>query len=315
MASPPREDDGIRGIIEKEMATLRLTYGAEAIPISSSSALHAAEAGALKDKVVVVTGGSKGFGKTYALKAAEYGAKVVIAARGQKGIDETVEEIKKAGGKATGKSTDVTSWQSQVALFEHAVKTFGPIDVVIANAGIFEGGLLLEDKLDETGKLAKPDISTIDINIIGSTYTSKLAFHYLTKNPSKGLKSLVVLGSLTSYIPSPGCPLYIAAKHCLLGLQRALSLEAKDKGIDVVFVASAPVPTEIFGDLTAMVEYLPHGDLEDTVDAMIAGSSIPGLNGKVYATDTKGIFQLPFRKALPGEAPEAPVPALIKAKL
>lgn len=68
----------------------------------------------------------------------------------------------------------MTSWDSQVALFvrpfsssflptfltrfsllqEHAVKTFGPIDVVIANAGIFEGGVLLEDKLDEEGKLA-----------------------------------------------------------------------------------------------------------------------------------------------------------------
>ncbi|GAA5858000.1 hypothetical protein JCM8547_006658 [Rhodosporidiobolus lusitaniae] len=298
----PVVDEGIRSIIEKEMATLRLSYGAEAVPVSAEEALKKCEEGAMKGKVVVVTGGSKGFGKSYAFKAAKYGAKVVLGARGQSGIDAVVQQIQKEGGEATGLATDVSNWDDQVALFEHTVSTFGPVDAVIANAGIFEGGVLLEDKLDEkTGKLAEPDISTISINIIGTVYTSKLAFHYLSLNPSTSLKSLVILGSLTSYIPSPGCPLYCMSKHGLLGLQRSLSLESIGKGIDVVFVASAPVPTDIFGDLLGMIQNLPHGELDDTVHAMLAGSSIPGLNGKVYATDTQGIFQVPFKKALPGE--------------
>jgi short-subunit dehydrogenase len=149
-------------------------------------------------------------------------------------------------------------------LQEHAESTFGPISVVVANAGIFEGGAFLEDKFDESGKLAvrpspvplilpalpthppsklgqKPDISSLDINVIGTTYTAKLAFHYLQKSPSKELKSLVILGSVVSYIPSPSAPLYVASKHALLGLARALHLESGDKGIECV-LRSLPLP-------------------------------------------------------------------------
>lgn len=78
------------------MATLRATYGAEALPIPYAEALKNVHT--LKDKVVVVTGGSKGIGKEYAVKAASYGAKVVVSARGQSGIDQVVQEITKAGG-------------------------------------------------------------------------------------------------------------------------------------------------------------------------------------------------------------------------
>lgn len=81
------------------MSTLRLTYGPEATPISPRSALSACESGALKDKVVVVTGGTKGFGRAFAVRAAvEFGARVVVAARGAKGVEETVEEIRRKGG-------------------------------------------------------------------------------------------------------------------------------------------------------------------------------------------------------------------------
>ncbi|BGP20995.1 hypothetical protein JCM10213_003240 [Rhodosporidiobolus nylandii] len=300
-ATEAREDDGIRAIIESEMATLRLSYGREALSVPPSAKLEACESGALKDKVVVVTGSSKGFGREYAKKAAKYGAKVVVSARGKKGVEEVVEEIKKEGGQATGIACDISDWDSQVALFEHAVSTFGPISIVVANGGIFESGLLLSSSLSSSGKLEKPDLSTIDINVVGSIYTSKLAFHYLKENKDEGHKALVILGSLVSYIPSPGCPLYCTSKHALLGLQRSLSLEAQGTGINVVFVASAPVPTEIFGDLLGMIQNLPHGEMDDTVNGMLAGSSLPDVNGKVYATDTQGLFVLPFKKALPGE--------------
>lgn len=85
-------------IIEREMATLRLSYGSEALPISTSQALKDCEAGALQNKVVLVTGGSKGFGREYAVRAAGFGAKVVIGARGAEGVEEVVKEIRKAGG-------------------------------------------------------------------------------------------------------------------------------------------------------------------------------------------------------------------------
>ncbi|GAA5972468.1 hypothetical protein JCM11641_001858 [Rhodosporidiobolus odoratus] len=227
-------------IIEREMATLRLSYGSEALLISTSQALKDCEAGALQNKVVLVTGGSKGFGREYAVRAAGFGAKVVIGARGAEGVEEVVKKIRKAGGQATGLSTDVSLWEAQLALFKHGLETYGSIDVVVANAGIFEGGLLLEDKVTENGKLAKPDVSTIEINVLGSIYTSKLAFHYLSQHSTHSHKALIILGSLTSYIPSPGCPLYVTSKHALLGLQRSLALESEGKGIRCATPSESP---------------------------------------------------------------------------
>jgi hypothetical protein len=114
LSTPPRQ------IFDREMKTLCRTYGAESLPISYAEALKNVHL--LKDKVVIVTGGSKGvfqsllpsfscrrllifrrtartgLGKEYAVRAAKYGAKVVISARGQSAIDATVQEIEKEGG-------------------------------------------------------------------------------------------------------------------------------------------------------------------------------------------------------------------------
>ncbi|BGP44074.1 hypothetical protein JCM10450v2_008291 [Rhodotorula kratochvilovae] len=299
-AAAAAEHEGIRQVIEREMFRLRRTYGPEALPVPSSAALAPAEAGALRGKVILVTGGSKGLGAECARRAAGYGARVVLAARGAEGVRGVVDEIKKAGGEATGLATDVTSWESQVALFEHAVKTYGQIDVVVANAGIFESGALLDWTVDAEGKLTKPDLGTIDINVVGTLYTARLAFHHLRQNPSTGLKSLVILGSLTSFVATPGCPLYATSKHALLGLSRALHTESTAAGISVVFVASGPVPTGIFGALQPMIESLPHIKMGDTVDAMLLASSAPkedAVGGCTLATDTEGIFRLPFVQA------------------
>ncbi|TNY22238.1 hypothetical protein DMC30DRAFT_415242 [Rhodotorula diobovata] len=298
------EHDGIRKVIEREMFRLRSTYGPEAVPVSSSTALAPLRAGALRGKVVLVTGGTKGLGREFACRAAaEGGARVVLGARGEDGVREVVREIEAAGGEATGLATDVTSWESQVALFDHAVKTYGQVDVVVANAGIFESGSFLDDTVDTEGKLTKPDLGTIDINVVGTLYTARLAFHHLRQRPesSPGLKALVILGSLTSFVATPGCPLYATSKHALLGLQRALHTESAAAGISVIFVASGPVPTDIFGPLRPMIETLPHIKLSDTVDAMLfAAASAAGeeqLGGCTLATDTAGIFRIPFVQA------------------
>ncbi|GAA5852853.1 hypothetical protein JCM9279_006204 [Rhodotorula babjevae] len=295
------EHDGIRKVIEREMFRLRSTYGPEALPVPSSLALEALRIGALRGRVVLVTGGSKGLGREFAVRAAgEGGARVVIGARGESGVREVVEEIRAKGGEATGLATDVTSWESQVALFDRAVETYGQIDVVVANAGVFEMGTFLDDEVDADGKLTKPDFSTIDINVRGTLYTSRLAFHHLRKNASTGTKALVILGSLTSFVATPGCPLYATSQHALLGLQRALHTESEASGISVTFVASGPVPTDIFGALRPMIEQLPHIKLSDTVDAMLFAASSPSgekLGGCTLATDTAGIFRLPFVQA------------------
>lgn len=89
-------------VIEREMFRLRSTYGPEAVPVSSSTALAPLRAGALRGKVVLVTGGTKGLGREFACRAAaEGGARVVLGARGEDGVREVVREIEAAGGCAS----------------------------------------------------------------------------------------------------------------------------------------------------------------------------------------------------------------------
>jgi len=98
-ADPPSPTLSRPQVIEREMFRLRSTYGPEALPVPSSLALAALRDGALRGKVVLVTGGTKGLGREFAVRAAgEGGARVVVGARGSEGVREVVEEIRSAGG-------------------------------------------------------------------------------------------------------------------------------------------------------------------------------------------------------------------------
>lgn len=90
---------------------------------------------------------------------------------------ELVKEIEAKGGKATAVKCDVTSWDEQVALFKHGIKTYGALDIVFANAGIGEHGgeWLSNKKVLANGDPVKPDLSTLTVNLIGVYVYSALA--------------------------------------------------------------------------------------------------------------------------------------------
>ncbi|GAA6009499.1 hypothetical protein JCM10207_003804 [Rhodosporidiobolus poonsookiae] len=287
------ELDGFRDVFERQLLLLRNSYGSEAVPITSKTALKDCEAGALQDKVVLITGASSGFGAELAKRAAKHGAKVVVAAIANSGLDKVVEEIQQVGGEVTSLDVDVSKWADQVALFEHAEQKYDRIDIVFANAGIYERGNLLESKTTAEGKLEEPTLETLDVDVRGSIYTSKLAFHYFTKHQWNKTQKLIITGSLGSWLSAPGCPVYGTACHARLGLFRALNNDAEGKNLDVTMIAPGPVPTAIWGNaMQTMVGQLPHAKLSDTVDAMLAAAA-GGYAGKILATDTIGIFQIP----------------------
>jgi NAD(P)-dependent dehydrogenase (short-subunit alcohol dehydrogenase family) len=93
----------------------------------------------LDGKTVIVTGGGRGLGRAMAKALAEAGAQVVVAARTQEQLDETVQEIKDAGGEAMSVRTDVTDSAQVDALVAAAVQAYGKLDVMFANAGIGGG--------------------------------------------------------------------------------------------------------------------------------------------------------------------------------
>jgi NAD(P)-dependent dehydrogenase (short-subunit alcohol dehydrogenase family) len=99
--------------------------------------------------------------------------------------------------------TDVTDWDSQLALFKAAEQKFGKIDHVFANAGIGHTETFLEEEVDEDGDLLPPGSKTLDVNFTGCLYTVKLGVFYLRKswNPRGG--SIVVTASVSSFSRFP----------------------------------------------------------------------------------------------------------------
>jgi len=186
------------------------------------------------DKVVIITGAANGIGKQAALSFAKHGSKVVIGDLDLPSAKQVVTEITQAGGKATCQLCDVTKWDDQVALFEHAEATYGSVDIVVPNAGVSEIGRFTDVPLVD-GKPSQPPITkTIEINLVAVTYTAYLAMYYLKKNQSEGsLKALIFIGSMASWQAIVGAPMYSASKHAVLGFMRSLHLPCQEAGIRV----------------------------------------------------------------------------------
>ena len=251
----------------------------------------------VRGRTIVITGGASGFGEGMVRKWAANGANVVV---GDINVEQG-EQVVNAARKSTSNEnvhfirTDVTSWESQVALFKEAAKLshHGGIDAVVANAGIsgvdnFE----VPQGLDGDAP-PKPNLKTYEVNLTGVLYTAHLALFWLPRNPgSKAARSsrepeytprdrhLLLIGSMASLGPIPTAPLYGVAKHGVLGLFRSLRATAWLHGIRINLVCPYFIDTPIVPAIgRALVAGGGLGKVEDVVDAanrFTADNSIVG---------------------------------------
>ncbi|TKA57368.1 hypothetical protein B0A53_00597 [Rhodotorula sp. CCFEE 5036] len=293
-ANATEDASAFASLVQRESALLRSAPPPEATALEVDDALS--YGAALKGKVVIVTGAGSGFGRAYARKVGELGAKLVLSDVRKELAQEVAEEITAKGGTATAIACDVADWDAQVRMFRHAVDTFGHIDVVVANAGIGEPEsdrfMNLKPGSDETG--------------VASSRTepqrpAKLAFFHLDKNPVKEGKALVVLGSMASFFGLPGGPIYCASKHAVLGLVRSLVFDGMAFGINVNIVNPFFVKTNIFGSVTSLLlAGIPLPTIDDVVAAMVAASSKPKTSGSAFVVDFKGVLEVPLAAAAAG---------------
>jgi 3-oxoacyl-[acyl-carrier protein] reductase len=191
-------------------------------------------------KTAIVTGGSRGIGRTIALRLAADGFGVVVNYAGNKAkAEEVVNEITGAGDRALAIQADVANPEDVKQLFEKTLKAFGQIDVVVNNAGIMP-----------LSPIAKGDVETFDKVIATNLRGTFLVLSQAAQHVAEGGRIIAFSSSvLAKNFPSYGP--YIASKAGVEGLVHVLANELRGHKITVNAVAPGPVATELFlGDKT-----------------------------------------------------------------
>ena len=189
----------------------------------------------LSQKVILVTGASRGIGANIAQKLAAAGAKVIINYAGSKeAAEKTADAIKQNGGDAITLQADVSKADEVKALFDAAIAHYGRIDVLVNNAGIMITKLI-KDTTDE-------DFTRqFDINVRGTFNTMREA---ATRLADKG--SIINFSTSVNRIMLPTYGTYVATKAAVEQLTRVFSKEVGARGINVNSVSPGPTNTALF---------------------------------------------------------------------
>jgi len=194
-------------------------------------------------KVALVTGGGSGIGRATALAFAREGAQVVIGNRNVQRGEETVSMIRDAGGTASFRQTDVLVAAEIEALVDHAVKTYGRLDMAFNNAGI--EGDAQPTLVDQTE--ANFD-AVMGVNVKGVWLSMK---YEIPRMLEQGGGAIVNCSSVAGVIGFPGIGIYVASKHAVIGLTKTAALEYSAQGIRINAVNPAVIDTEMVDRLTA----------------------------------------------------------------
>jgi NAD(P)-dependent dehydrogenase (short-subunit alcohol dehydrogenase family) len=187
------------------------------------------------DKVVVVTGGSKGLGRAMALGFAESGADVVVASRKLEPCEEVAAEVRALGRRALAVSCHVGEWEQCGALIEATVAEFGRIDVLVNNAGIAP---VPPSLLEVTPELFD---KTLAVNLKGPLRLTALAAERMQPG-----SAVINISSKASLHPSSFTVVYAAAKAGLNALTRACADEFGPRGIRVNAIVCGTFHTDSF---------------------------------------------------------------------
>jgi len=175
----------------------------------------------LSGKTALITGAGRGIGRGIARAFAQAGANLVLAARTAEQLDEARVEMEAIGVEVEARATDVTSEAQVAGLFAATVDRFGKLDLLVNNAGAFDGGPL--DSLSlETWE------HVIAVNLRGPFLCTREAFRHMK---ATGGGRIINIGSISAQRVRPGSAPYSTSKHGLWGLTQVTSLEGRECGI------------------------------------------------------------------------------------
>ncbi|HUQ27455.1 MAG TPA: SDR family oxidoreductase [Usitatibacter sp.] len=215
-------------------------------------------------KVIMVTGASKGIGAELARQWAAKGAKLVLAARGERELEAVAADCRKAGAHVITVKADVTDEQDCQAIVSGAVGAFGRLDALVNNAGATMWARF--EDIEDMSILRR----IMDVNYMGSVYCTRHALPYLRQ--SKGL--IVGISSLAGRTGVPTRTGYSAAKHAMTGFFDSLRIELDGSGVDVTMIYPGFVATGIRENATGpdgkpiMVSPVKEGEVMSVEDCV-----------------------------------------------
>jgi short-subunit dehydrogenase len=179
----------------------------------------------MKDKVIIITGGSSGIGKALAAKFGAEGAKLVITGRKKVQLESAADELRGYGITVLPVVADAGVEADCAYMVETVIKEFGRIDILISNAGISMRALFEDLQIEVFRKV-------MEVNFFGLIYTTKYALPHIVR--SQG--SIVGISSVNGRRATPARSAYSASKFAMIGFLESLRSEVMDRGVHVLTV-------------------------------------------------------------------------------
>ena len=201
-----------------------------------------------KGKVAVITGASRGIGRSIALALAAEGAKIVVVDLDLAATEAVVAELQGMGAEAVAVIGNVTVAADAEKMIDSAVQSFGRVDILVNNAGITRDGLLMRMKEDDWD-------AVLTVNLKGAFLCTKAVSKVMTKQRSG---RIINIASVVGQMGNAGQANYCASKAGLIGLTKSNARELAKRNITVNAVAPGFIAT-------AMTDALPEKSREELV--------------------------------------------------
>jgi NAD(P)-dependent dehydrogenase (short-subunit alcohol dehydrogenase family) len=194
------------------------------------------KAGRLEDKVAVITGAASGIGRATAILFSIHGARMVLADTNEKGLEETLTQVKKENGDAIIKKTNVALEEDVKELIDLAIKTYSKIDILCNNAGI------AGDLADLQGQNSDAWHGVFDVNVMGAVFGTKYVAGHMKE---RGCGSIVNTASVAGIRSGAGGNAYSASKAALINFTQTAACDLGGHNVRVNAVCPGLIETEM----------------------------------------------------------------------